>query len=87
MQIYFLGRSFDLNKTIITVGSVTYAIKARNMLSRGGVRSKLVKTDGTGQNRGCTHGLELNSEDFYRAVVILKENNINYNVYKSNDLP
>lgn len=76
-----------MNKTIITVGSVTYAIKTRGLLSRGGVRSKLVKTDGIAGNPGCTHGLEIDSKDFYRAVVILKDNNISYKIYYSNDLP
>lgn len=77
----FSGRSFDLNKTIVTVGSVTYAIKARNLLSRGGVRSKLVKVDSQKARHGCTHGVEFSAVDFYRAVVILKDNNISYSLY------
>lgn len=70
-----------MNKTIVTVGSVTYAIKARNLLSRGGVRSKLVKVESKKSKNGCTHGVEFNTVDFYRAVVILKENNLSYSVY------
>ena len=77
------GRSFDLNNIIVTVGSVTYAIKLRRLLSREGIRSKLVKVDKAGTQNGCTHGIELGRSDFYRAVVIMKENNVVYSVYRA----
>ena len=71
----------DLNNTIITVGSVTYAIKLRKLLSRAGIRSKLVKTERPGSKNGCTHGVEIDEKDFYHAVVVMKENGISYKVY------
>lgn len=70
-----------MNKTIVTVGSVTYAIKLKRLLLRNGVQSKLVKVDVSKTKRGCTHGLEINENDFYLAVVIMRENKIPYSVY------
>ena len=40
-----------LNTTIIAVGSVTYAIKAKKLLERIGVKAVLVKVD-TSKNNG-----------------------------------
>ena len=78
-----------MNDIIITVGSVTYAIKLRRLLLRGGVRSKLVKIDNSNRNLGCNHGVRIGADDFYRAVVIMRENRIPYSVYQgeNNDLP
>ena len=69
-----------MNSTIVTVGTVTYAIKLRRLLLRAGIRSKLVKVE-SASNDGCTHGVKINSSDFYRAVVVMKGNNISYSVY------
>ncbi len=71
-----------MNKTIITVGSVTYALKLRKLLIRDGIGSKLIKVDNTMTNTGCIHGVEILTIDFYRAVVIMRENGIDYSVYK-----
>ena len=71
-----------LNTTVLTVGSVTYAMKARKLLLRGGIRSKLVKVNGDNMSMGCNHGLEIDKDDFYSAAVILKENRIAFSVFK-----
>lgn len=70
-----------MNNITVTVGSVTYAIKLRRLLSRGGIRSKLVKVDDEENGGGCTHGVEIGDFDFYRAVVIMKANSVKYSVY------
>ena len=71
----------QLEKTTITVGSVTYAIKARRLLMRMNIRSKLVKLDATKSANGCTHGLEFATEDFYAVVMGLKNAGIDYSLY------
>lgn len=71
----------DLNSTIVTVGTVTYAIKLRKLLSREGIRSKLVKVDAREGSGGCTNGVEIENKDFYRVISILKNNGISYSVY------
>ena len=73
-----------MNDIIITVGSVTFAIKTRRLLLRHGIQSRLVKTDTRFTENGCTHGVKLNKEDYLSAVVILKENGISHSVYKPN---
>lgn len=70
-----------MNTTTITVGSATYAIKARRILLRMNVRSKLVKVDASNSQNGCTHGLEFASEDFYTVVMALKNAGISYFIY------
>ena len=70
-----------MSNTIVTVGSVTYAIKLQKHLLRAGIRSKLVKV-GDSMSRGCTHGLEIDNNDFYSAVKIMRESGIEYHVYK-----
>lgn len=71
-----------MNNIIVTVGAVTYAMKVRRLLSSQGIRSKLVKVDKSSTKYGCTHGLEMKREDFYRAVMIMRSNDIEYSVYK-----
>lgn len=71
-----------LNTTIVTVGTLTYAMKAKKILSRAGIRSKLVKVDSTKTEKGCTHGLEFKSYDLYSVVVALRESGIEYGIYK-----
>ena len=70
-----------LKNTTITVGSVTYAMKARRLLLHGGIKARLIKlllekTDG-----GCTHGIIIPTTRFFDAVVILKNANIPYSIY------
>ena len=70
-----------MNKTTITVGSVTYAIKARKLLQRMRIHSKLVKTDASKSSGGCIYGIELKTEDFYNAVMGLRNAGISYQLY------
>ena len=71
-----------MNNTIVTVGSVTYAIKLRKLLSREGIQSKLIKVEDARGRLGCTHGVELKKTDFLSAVVIMRENDISYSIYE-----
>ena len=71
-----------MNTTTITVGSVTYAIKAKKALSGIGIKSKLIKVDSSKTARGCEYGIEFPSSVFLDVVAELKRNKINYSVYK-----
>ena len=66
-----------MNKVIIYVGAMTYAIKLRKMLARAGIESKQVKSL---DNDGCTHGVEIIYRDFYGAIAILRESGMEYRV-------
>ena len=81
MRISFCAEGvFCLDRTVIAIGSVTYAIKARRVLSRNGIQSKLVKIDALESHNGCTHGLEIDSEDFYATVMGLRNAGISYSL-------
>ncbi|MBR5144827.1 MAG: hypothetical protein IKW53_07235 [Clostridia bacterium] len=66
-----------MNKVIIYVGTMTYAIKLRKMLARAGIESRQVKSL---DNDGCTHGVEIIYRDFYGAIAILRESGMEYRV-------
>lgn len=70
-----------MNKRTVTVGSVTYAHKARRLLQQKGINSRLVKIDPLRSKSGCTHGIEFATEDFYNVVMELKNAGIDYAVY------
>ena len=74
-------RGWDLNNITVTVSSVTYAIKLKKLLSRGGIQSKLVKVEDKEGKSGCLNGVTINNSDFLSAVVIMKENKIDYTIY------
>ena len=66
--------------TTLTVGSVTYAIKARRLLLHEGIRARTVKLTEKAEN-GCVHGIIIPSSRFFDAVVILKKNGIAYSLF------
>ncbi len=73
---------WDLNKTVVTVETVTYAMKARKLLLRCGIQSKLIKTDSQDSGTGCRHGLEISNKDYFEAIKVLGENGIRFSVPK-----
>lgn len=75
-----MKRSPGLKTVVFTFKSVTFAIKARRALSRGGISSRIRKLDMKASEDGCTHAVEVNGEDYYSVVAILKNNGISFNV-------
>ena len=67
--------------TTITVGSVTYAIKAKKVLLGIGIKSKLIKVDSSKARLGCEYGIQFPSSYFLDAVAELKKEKINYSLY------
>ena len=70
-----------MKQTTITVGSVTYALKAKKALLGIGIKSKLIKVDSSNRELGCEYGLVFPSAYFLDAVAELKEQKINYSLY------
>lgn len=64
-----------MEQCILTVGTVTYAIRARKILAALGIRARLVKSTRTG---GCTYGAEISAADLPRAAEALKKASIPY---------
>lgn len=71
----------DLENTVITLSSITYAMKAKKLLSRAGIRSELIKVDSSKSKKGCAFGLEIPTSRFYDAVAELRRYNFDYAVY------
>ena len=72
-----------MNNTTLTVGSVTYAIKARRLLLHAGINARTVKVEVDERGSGCVHGIVIPTSRFFDAVVILKENGIDYSLLGS----
>ena len=45
-------------KATITVGSITYALKAKKALERLGIRAGVVKSRSQTGGKGCSYGIE-----------------------------
>lgn len=59
-----------MNRTI-TVGSVTYAQKAKRILIARGIRARLVKQEAT-KDGGCAFGVEVAEESYLDALLALR---------------
>ncbi len=69
-----------LNTLTITVTSVTYAIKAKKILERAGVKSEITKLEDLERSGGCTYGVKIKAADHYRAVAALNGRGIKYSI-------
>ena len=63
-----------MSKQFIVVGSVTYAMRGRDVLSRNAIGSRIEKISNS-KLGGCGYALYV-PEDFDRAVRLLEENEI-----------
>lgn len=67
-----------MEKLIITISSQTAAIKAQRLLESKRIRSRVVKLRPEKNERGCSHGVEVDAENLGKATVLLTENGIQY---------
>ena len=68
---------------IVTVKTITIGLKGKKVLAERGIKSSLVKIDFTKGQDGCQYGLKFNERDYRDVVSILKENGIEYGVYRN----
>ena len=68
-----------MKKITIIIGSVTYAMKAKRLLSARNIPVQLIKTSQTNAG-GCVHGIEINYVDYMDVIGILMESGISYSV-------
>jgi hypothetical protein len=71
-----------LNNITVTVSSVTYAIKLKKLLARGGIQSNLVKLEDKKGKLGCINGVRISQNDLFASIVIMKKNGIDYSIYE-----
>lgn len=57
-----------MQKAMIMLSSVTYAIRGQKLLEREGIRSTVKKIARSLQANGCGYGLEINAADLDTAV-------------------
>ena len=69
--------------SIVTVKTVTIGLKGKKALSSRGIKSRVVKIDASKSQNGCQYGIEFKTDNFYEAIEALRENGIQYGVYKS----
>ena len=68
----------SMKKTVLSIGSVTHAIKAQKALSDNNVPSKVVKTKTTKNGKGCTYGVETERMYYVTAEKVLDSYGINH---------
>ena len=64
-------------ETIITLRSVTFAIRAKRLLEANGIRARVVKPEPTSAEHGCAYGVSVMSHLADSALVLLRQNRIN----------
>ena len=65
-----------MSKITLSVGSVTYAIKVKNLLRKNGINCTVTKIDFS--ESGCTHGVEIEGNDLLDSAAILRREGIRY---------
>lgn len=69
-----------LNKTIVSVGAITHAIKAQRLLTDAKIHSKLIKVDYGTYKDGCIYGLVISDTDYPDAALTLKKGGIAFSL-------
>ena len=65
-----------MEQCILTLGTVTRAIRARKLLAAAGIAARLIKqTEGA---QGCAYGLELAAADMTGAMRLLEEAGVEF---------
>ena len=62
-----------MKKVIIKVGSVTYAMKAKNILQQYGMRAKVIKTVSTKKNEGFGYSVSVDNPKQNVAELLRRE--------------
>ena len=63
------------NKNLISVKSVTQALKIKDYLTKKGIRSQLIKTPGGSANSGCGYSLYV-PKNYAKAVELIKSGGV-----------
>ncbi len=64
-----------MDKPVIVVGSVTYAMKGHNILAQHGFQSNVVRVYQSPNGSGCGYGIYV-PQSIDRAEALLKQNGI-----------
>lgn len=64
---------------LISIGSITYAMKAKKVLSSNLLSARVVKT-GTGDGRSCVYGILISPKDRSAVTQLLTDNGIDFTI-------
>ena len=67
-----------MGEEVIGLNSMTYAMKAKRVLYRSGIRSEVIKINHLNINSGCTYGIKIKSVQLLSVVAVLRSENIPY---------
>lgn len=70
-----------MNKTILSAGSVTHALRAQRLLADIKIHSKLIKLDSGSSPDGCVYGVIINDSNYPDAASALKKGGISFTLY------
>ena len=70
-----------MNKTILSVGAVTQAIKAKKLLGEVKINSQIIKLDSGGTLSGCIYGVMIDNRNYPNAALTLKKSGLSYSVF------
>lgn len=65
-----------MDKELVMLSSITYAIKGRDILSKFGIKSFVERTPKNAKTVSCGYSLYV-PENIEKAILILKENGLN----------
>ena len=67
-----------MNYVILTMKSMTYAMKGQRLLSRFNINSRIVYLNPAQTQRGCAYGLEVNRQNLDQAIDILDKGKVKF---------
>ena len=65
-----------MNRTLIIVSSVTYALRGQGLLESSGIKARINRTKNRKTGSGCSYSISVPREKADEAVRILKNNGI-----------
>ena len=80
-SIFYAEGVVCLNKITISLGSVTYAMKAQKMLSGKKIHSKLIKLDVGKAADGCIYGLIISDFDYPDVATLLRKEGLAFSLF------
>ena len=64
------------NETVITLRSLTHAMKAKKILNEHGISAKVIKPDARRSEKGCSYGITVDRQKAETSRKLLNENGI-----------
>ena len=63
---------------ILTIPTLTLAIKARKLLSKNGINAQVIKIDTSSSTSGCVYAIKFDNSLFFTVINTLKDADIPY---------